>query len=476
MEIGTVTETVEVSSLANVVDTTQSKVAVSVEKSILDNIPKGRSFESVIPFAPGARQEPLQSVGQGTGGFQIDGASDSENVFLIDGINTTNIQNGGVGRSFQMDFVQEVQIKSSSFEAEFGGALGGVINAVPKHGSNEYHGSLFSYLSSNAFNANNGDRGLRTNPSLPSLSTANRLDAVPEYYMANKDQATTVEPGYEIGGPAYKNKLWFYSSYIPRISTTRRVTNFTGANPGQRTLTQTTTQHNAYNRLDYGVTNALRLYGSWNYAYFRTTGSAGRAGQPCRTVEHRPHHRPEYAARRCRFGESEQRITASAATGPRPPNWWSAPATATSSTTPRSAERRWARAILRHHGQRLQRGPGRQRAFRLRPSTPRASPTSRATWPHRSMPTSARALTWTFPTSCTPGGTHTFKGGYFWSQQGNDVLRNYQRRRGQPLPGAELLPGNQQHGLRRGHRAERGPVRQEPLPGHVTATSSSVPA
>src|SRR6185436_6080973 len=131
---------------------------------------------------PGARQEPLQ----GSNGFQIDGASDSENVFLIDGINTTNIQNGGVGRSFQMDFVQEVQVKSSSFEAEFGGELGGVINAVPKHGSTEYHGSLFSYLRSNAFNANNGDRGLRTNPSLPSTNTTTRLDAVPEYYMANK--------------------------------------------------------------------------------------------------------------------------------------------------------------------------------------------------------------------------------------------------------------------------------------------------
>ncbi len=44
-------------------------------------------------------------------------------MFLIDGINTTNVQSGGVGRSFQMDFVQEVQVKSSSFEAEFGGAL-----------------------------------------------------------------------------------------------------------------------------------------------------------------------------------------------------------------------------------------------------------------------------------------------------------------------------------------------------------------
>ena len=69
-----------------------------------------------------------------------------ENVYLIDGVNTTNIQNGGVGKSFQMDFVEEVQIKSSSFEAEYGGALGGVINAVPKRGSNDWHGSLVTYL------------------------------------------------------------------------------------------------------------------------------------------------------------------------------------------------------------------------------------------------------------------------------------------------------------------------------------------
>jgi hypothetical protein len=277
LDIGGVTETVEVSALAVAVDTSQSKVAVTVEKSMLDNLPKGRSFESMIPFAPGARQEPLQ----GGNGFQIDGASDSENVYLIDGINTTNIANGGVGKSFQMDFIQEVQVKSSSFEAEHGGALGGVINAVPKHGSNDYHGSIFSYLRSNAFNANNGDRGLRTNPDLPSLNTTTRLDAVPEYFMANKDQRTILEPGYEIGGAIVKDKLWFFSSYIPTIDTTRRVTNFTGPlNPGPRTLTNTFTQHNAYNRLDYGVLNSLRLYASWNYAYSRTTGSLGGQDSP----------------------------------------------------------------------------------------------------------------------------------------------------------------------------------------------------
>jgi len=238
LEVGAVAETVEVSGEAPLVDTTQSKVAVTMQHETIDNLPKGRSFQSIIPFAPGARGEPLQSgssSGTVSGGFQIDGASDSENVYMVDGVNITNIQNGGVGKDFQMDFVQEVQVKTSSFEAEYGGALGGVINVVPMKGSNAWHGTLVSYFRSNGMNANNGDRGLRTNPAT-SLSTANRLDATPEYFNAKKDYNTIIEPGYTVGGPAWKNKLWLFSSYIPSINTTRRLTNFTGANPGPRTL------------------------------------------------------------------------------------------------------------------------------------------------------------------------------------------------------------------------------------------------
>jgi hypothetical protein len=289
LEVGAVAETVEVTGEAPMVDLTQSKVAVTVQKEVIDNMPKGRSFQSLIPLAPGARFEPLQSgtatAGSGFGGFQIDGASDGENVFMVDGVNVTNIQNGGVGKAFGIDFIQEVQIKTSSFEAEHGGALGGVINVVPKRGSNDWHGSLVAYLRSNAFNANNRDRVLRTNPLLPSAVTSFsgacvaagtcRLDATPEYYMENKDQNVIAEGGFEIGGAIWKNKLWLYSSYIPQVDTSRRVTNFTGANPGPRTLANTRTDHNAYNRLDYGLTNSLRLFASWNYGYFRTTGAQG---------------------------------------------------------------------------------------------------------------------------------------------------------------------------------------------------------
>src|SRR5689334_23072132 len=93
LKIGQAEQTIEVSAEAEMVDVTQSKVQTNVTQDILLGIPKGRSFQSVIPFAPGARQEPLQGTTTGrTNGFQIDGASDSENVYMIDGVNTTNIQ------------------------------------------------------------------------------------------------------------------------------------------------------------------------------------------------------------------------------------------------------------------------------------------------------------------------------------------------------------------------------------------------
>ena len=52
-----------------------------------------------------------------------------------------------------MDFIQEVQVKSSGFEAEYGGALGGVVNVIQKRGSNEWHGSIFTYYQRDRFNA-----------------------------------------------------------------------------------------------------------------------------------------------------------------------------------------------------------------------------------------------------------------------------------------------------------------------------------
>ncbi|HEY1422477.1 MAG TPA: carboxypeptidase regulatory-like domain-containing protein, partial [Candidatus Acidoferrum sp.] len=294
VEIGTATEVIEVHGEAPAVDVTQSKVAVTVGRDELSDIPIGRSFQSVIGFAPGARQEPLQSArGNRTNGFQIDGASDGENVYLIDGINTTNANVGGVGKNFQSDFIQEVQIKSSSFEAEYGGALGGVVNAVGKRGSTSWHGELKVYYQTSALDASDPCAGgftsglgtaavpgslvcgQRLDPAQASTNTSTRQDGTVQYFVPKKDDRTIVEPGYELGGAILPNRLFVFSSYIPDIDTTNRTTTFTGKNPGPRRLTNTFLQHNAYNRLDFRAVNSLNLFGSWNYAYSRTKGQLG---------------------------------------------------------------------------------------------------------------------------------------------------------------------------------------------------------
>ena len=448
LQVGVVTETVEVSGEALAIDTTQSKVAVTVEREVLENIPKGRSFQSVIPFAPGARQEPLQGgTSSRDNGFQIDGATDSENVYLIDGVNTTNIQNGGVGKSFQMEFIEEVQIKSSSFEAEFGGALGGVINAVPKRGSNAWHGSLLGYLRTNSLNANDPCAsgytsggvgtfagfstvcGLRLNPDLPSLSTSTRLDGTPQYYIPKKDQRNIVEPGFTIGGPALKDRLWLFSSYIPQIDTIRRLTTFTGANPGPRSLTSSYVQHNAYNRLDYKMFDQLRLFGAWNYAYSRTTGQLGQ---------------PDSAAGQRNAGATTDPNTLRADAGSVNP---ASVYTFGGDWTPTSRlvvsarygyffnnnEQRGTPIGTRYVYQATVNASSKDLAGNAFPASSFNTtgfsniPSNLATVYDAYKRNGLNADVSYF--SHFLGGTHTFKGGYFWQRQSNDVLSNFQGRR-----------------------------------------------
>ena len=75
------------------------------------------------------------------GGLSIDGASGAENRFIIDGAETTDMVHGLSGTNLIVDFVDEVQVKSSGYTAEYGGAMGGVISAVTKSGTNDFHGT-----------------------------------------------------------------------------------------------------------------------------------------------------------------------------------------------------------------------------------------------------------------------------------------------------------------------------------------------
>ncbi len=298
LEIGSVAETIEVTGTAPIVDVTTSKVAVAITSQDIDTLPHGRSYQSVIGLAPGARQEPLQSSRTDRlrqDGFQIDGASDSENTYLVEGMDTSNVEQGGIKQNVIFEFVQEVQVKTAGTEAEYGGALGGVVNVIQKRGSNQWHGSLLAVYRGDKLDANDqcattpqpntavaptGQQlacGLRYDPSTSAntnLTLGPVLDQGANYYKQKKDQYTTIEAGYQIGGPLWKDKLWLFSSYIPTIDRYTRTVVFAGANGADpRSFTRSYTAHNMLNRLDYQPFSKLHLNAAWQYGYSRIKGA-----------------------------------------------------------------------------------------------------------------------------------------------------------------------------------------------------------
>jgi outer membrane receptor protein involved in Fe transport len=113
------------------------------------------------------------------GGFQIDGASGSENSFVVDGQDVTNFRSGSLNMNNNIPFqmIEEVQVKSNGYEAEFGGATGGVINVVTKRGADAFHGDI-----GGAFDVSKLDAGPRRilNASVSRLPSAFNRYILPE--------------------------------------------------------------------------------------------------------------------------------------------------------------------------------------------------------------------------------------------------------------------------------------------------------
>jgi len=219
-----VSESVEVSAESPLVDVKQSARQTNIRAEQVELLPKGRDFTTLVTQAPGANNEGK------LGGLSIDGASAGENRYIIDGIETTNPQTGTSGKNLIADFVEEIQVKSSGYTAEFGGATGGVINVLTKSGTNDWHGNvLFNYEGSRL--AGTPTPTLRSSPT----STAAVLPV--EYITYPKDDSSRIEPGFAIGGPIMRNRAWFFGAYQPALTkNNRQVSSSTANNPRANTF------------------------------------------------------------------------------------------------------------------------------------------------------------------------------------------------------------------------------------------------
>ena len=117
LDVAALAEEVRVSASSPLVDTRQSARVFSMRQDTIDFLPKGRDFTTLVHQAPGANQEPK------LGGISIDGSSASENRFIVNGIETTDLLTGVSGHAVLPEFVDELQVKSSGYTAEYGGSI-----------------------------------------------------------------------------------------------------------------------------------------------------------------------------------------------------------------------------------------------------------------------------------------------------------------------------------------------------------------
>ena len=236
-----VTETVEVTAVSPIIDVRQSARQTNIRAEQVELLPHGRDFTTLVTQAPGANQEAK------LGGISIDGASAGENRFIIDGMETTNLRTGLSGTDLIADFVEEVQVKSSGFSAEFGGALGGVISAVTKSGTNSFSGmALFNYQGS----PTEGSRR-------PTLRQNLTNSDIAEYITYDDDTESRVEPGFALGGPIKRDRMWFFGAYMPAMTSTDRTVN-------NNTVNQTDRSQNVTANITGQATNSIRLRASYN--------------------------------------------------------------------------------------------------------------------------------------------------------------------------------------------------------------------
>ena len=238
------------------VDSSDSKVQTNITPQLIEDLPKGTDFASLLRVSPATRLEP------NSGGFQVDGASGSENSFSVDGQEVTNFRTGTLNsvNNIPTSIVQEVQIKTSGFEAEHGGASGGVVSIATKGGTDQIHGEVGTQIDTAKFQPGNR--------SAEQVFQPNALTQQVYNIIQPKDDYLNMYPTATIGGPIVKKRLWFLGSYSPQIFDTTRNVTYYGSNPVNLTVNPSfgtdqyqakTTSEYAYGRLDANPFNSLRL-------------------------------------------------------------------------------------------------------------------------------------------------------------------------------------------------------------------------
>jgi hypothetical protein len=208
LQVGTTTETVFVTAVGETVNTTSGEISTTVTEQQVRNLALNqRHYESLVGLVPGAALQ-----GSGTNPAALTTSynntvantngqrGDGQNWSVDGGFNLDSGSNGSVFNQVGVDFIQEVDVQTSNYDAEFGRSASSTINVVTRSGSEQFHGAGFEFVQNNIFNAENPGTKLTT-------PTATGYRAVPPFHFNDF--------GWDLGGPIpfiqRRGKLFFFA-------------------------------------------------------------------------------------------------------------------------------------------------------------------------------------------------------------------------------------------------------------------------
>src|SRR5256714_9741232 len=188
--------TVEANSVQVETETTQLGDVIESQKML--SLPlNGRSYldllglqAGVVPVTSGSMQQdrPVSGYITSPGNLSVNGQRETANAFLVNGGDVSEGRNLGAGLVPNLDSVQEFRLITNSFDAEYGKFSGAVMNAITKSGTNSIHGTVFEFLRNDKFDARN-------------------------YFDPSRAELRQNQFGYAVGGPFWKNKLFWFTDY-----------------------------------------------------------------------------------------------------------------------------------------------------------------------------------------------------------------------------------------------------------------------
>ena len=213
LSLGSVAESVEVNDPTPPTDMASSQTATQINADTFEALARGRSFHTVLLMAPGVRHEAKAGAG-GVGGISVDRRQRIGKQLLHRWCRCHGCDDRRLApqNSIPLEFVKELQVKSGGFEAEYGGATGGVVNVSTRGGSNEFHGQV--QMEATASNWNASDRGFYQR------SASDPMKA--EFLRPREDSYRVLYPGGSFGGPILRDRMFAYANYMPELETTDR--------------------------------------------------------------------------------------------------------------------------------------------------------------------------------------------------------------------------------------------------------------